>query len=46
VSYQNPGTDLEAYQREGVRALGRQIDEKLTALVKQATRVPKGNREE
>ena len=46
VSYQNPGTDLEAYQREGVRALGRQIDEKLTALVKQATRVPKGNREQ
>ena len=46
VSYQNPGPDLEAYQKERVRALGRQIDDKLSALVRQATRVPQGNREQ
>jgi len=46
VSYQNPCPDLEAYQKERVRALGQQIDEKLSALVKQATRVPQGNREQ
>ena len=46
VSYQDPCADLEAYQKERVRALGRQIDDKLSALVRQATRVPQGNREQ
>ena len=46
VSYQNPGPDLEANEKERVRALGRQIDDKLSALVKQATRVPHRNREQ
>ena len=46
VSYQSPAADLEAYQKERVRALGRQIDDKLSELVKQATRVPKPNREQ
>jgi uncharacterized protein (DUF302 family) len=46
VSYQSPGADLQANEKERVRALGRQIDEKLSALVRQATHVPQGNREQ
>ena len=46
VTYRSPGAELQTHEQERVRALGRQIDEKLGAIVMQATRVPRGERDE
>jgi uncharacterized protein (DUF302 family) len=37
VSYRRPGAELETHEREAVRSVVKQIDEKLEAIVQQAT---------
>lgn len=44
VGCQCPGAALQAHPKETVRAFGRQLDEKLSALMAQATRLPSSNR--
>jgi uncharacterized protein (DUF302 family) len=45
LSYPRPGAVLETQQGEAVRALGRLLDEKLQAVVAQATAKPKEERQ-
>jgi uncharacterized protein (DUF302 family) len=40
VSYQRAGPALEAHEKETVRAFGRRLEEKLSALIVQATKRP------
>jgi uncharacterized protein (DUF302 family) len=44
VGCQCPGAALQTHSKETVRAFGRQLDEKLSALMAQATKPPSGNR--